>query len=172
MNRGLDLDGVSLLIALGCIELDPDRARTLFKRICRRTDMLKVRRMLCGLLLACVWAGGASAQMAEPAQPVSVKTVQAAGGAVLTDSEGKTLYVFDRDGAGKSNCNDKCAQNWPPLPAQADAKSVGKYTVVTRDDGSRQWAYDGKPLYRWVKDQKPGDATGDGIGGVWHTARP
>jgi predicted lipoprotein with Yx(FWY)xxD motif len=43
--------------------------------------------------------------------------------------------------------------------------------VIVRDDGSRQWAYKGKPLYLWVKDHKPGDTTGDGFRGVWHVAR-
>ncbi|MFY0104123.1 hypothetical protein ABTP95_19980 [Acinetobacter baumannii] len=43
---------------------------------------------------------------------------------------------------------------------------------MTRDDGKGQWAYKGHPLYRWSKDQKPGDTTGDGVIGAWHVARP
>jgi predicted lipoprotein with Yx(FWY)xxD motif len=47
------------------------------------------------------------------------------------------------------------------------------YTIVARDDGSRQWAYKGKPLYTFVKDQKGGDITGDGfLNGAWHLAQP
>lgn len=93
---------------------------------------------------------------------------------VLVGGSGMTLYTFDRDpaGAGKSVCNGPCAQNWPPLAAAADAAGSGDWTVVVRDDGSRQWAYKGKPLYFWTKDQKPGDRTGDGFNGVWHVARP
>ena len=93
---------------------------------------------------------------------------------VLTNSDGMTLYVFDKDaaGAGKSACNGDCATNWPPLMAAAGDKASGDYSIITRDDGSRQWAYKGKPLYRWAKDQKPGDTTGDGVKNVWHTARP
>ena len=93
---------------------------------------------------------------------------------VLTNPDGMTLYVFDKDpaGAGKSGCNGECATNWPPLMAAAGDKASGDYSIVTRDDGSRQWAYKGKPLYRWAKDQKPGDTTGDGVKNVWHTARP
>ena len=93
---------------------------------------------------------------------------------VLTNSAGMTLYVFDKDaaGSGKSACNGDCATNWPPLMAAAGDKASGDYSIITRDDGSRQWAYKGKPLYRWAKDQKPGDTTGDGVKNVWHTARP
>ena len=94
-------------------------------------------------------------------------------GKVLTDGKGMTLYTFDRDAPGKSNCNGQCAQNWPPMTASADAKAAGEWTVVTRDDGAKMWAYKGKPLYTWVRDTKPGDVTGDGFANnVWHVAKP
>jgi predicted lipoprotein with Yx(FWY)xxD motif len=98
--------------------------------------------------------------------------VKAVGG-VLTNTAGMTLYTFDRDEAnsGKSVCNGPCAANWPPLAAAADAKPAGAYTIVTRDDGAKQWAYKGKPLYLWVKDQKPGDTTGQGVNNVWQVAK-
>ena len=87
---------------------------------------------------------------------------------------GMTLYTFARDteGSGKSACNGPCATNWPPLMAPDSAKPMGAYTVVTRDDGKKQWAYKGWPLYYWVKDTKAGDSTGDGVTGVWKIARP
>ena len=87
---------------------------------------------------------------------------------------GMTLYTFDRDaaGSGKSVCNGPCATNWPPLAAGAGAAASGDWTVVTRDDGARQWAYKGKPVYYWVKDAKPGDRTGDGFNNMWRVARP
>lgn len=93
---------------------------------------------------------------------------------VLTDASGMTLYVFDKDVAnsGSSVCNGVCAANWPPLLAEKDAKAMGDYSIVKRDDGKMQWAYKGKPLYLWIKDKKPGDKTGDGINGVWHVAKP
>ena len=92
---------------------------------------------------------------------------------VLTNERGMTLYTFDRDAAGTSNCNGQCATNWPPLMAPADAVSSGRYSVVTRADGTRQWALDGKPLYTWMRDANPGDTTGDGFAnGAWHVARP
>ena len=87
-------------------------------------------------------------------------------GKVLTDSKGMTLYTFDRDAPGKSNCNGQCAQNWPPLLAAADAKPTGEWSVVTRGDGPNMWAYKGKPLYTWVKDTKAGDTTGEGVNNV------
>jgi len=91
---------------------------------------------------------------------------------VLTDSKGMTLYTWDNDKTpGQSSCMGNCLKNWPALMAPADAKPMGDWTVVTRDDGSKQWAYKGKPLYTWVKDAKPGDMTGDNVGGTWHTAR-
>jgi predicted lipoprotein with Yx(FWY)xxD motif len=97
-----------------------------------------------------------------------------AANGVLTNTAGMTLYTFDKDagGSGKSACNGPCAANWPPLMAGADAKASGDYTIVVRDDGGRQWAYKGKPLYLWIKDSKPGDMTGDGFNKVWRVARP
>ena len=94
-------------------------------------------------------------------------------GGVLANSAGMTLYTFDRDtaGSGKSACNGTCAANWPPLPAAGDAKAAGDWSIVTRDDGAKQWAFKGKPLYLWAKDQKPGDKTGDGMNNVWHVVK-
>jgi predicted lipoprotein with Yx(FWY)xxD motif len=90
----------------------------------------------------------------------------------LTNPAGMTLYVFDKDSANKSACNGDCAVKWPPLIAAANEQASGDYSIVNRDDGTRQWAFKGKPLYLWFKDQKPGDTTGDGVNNVWHTARP
>lgn len=91
---------------------------------------------------------------------------------VLVGSNGMTLYTFDKDAAGKSACNGPCAANWPPLFAMDGDMASGDYSIVTRDDGKKQWALKGKPLYYWVKDQKAGDRTGDGFNNVWHVARP
>jgi len=93
---------------------------------------------------------------------------------MLVGSNQMTLYTFDRDvaGSGKSVCNGPCAVNWPPLMAAESDQGRGDYSVITRDDGKRQWALKGKPLYFWIKDSKPGDTTGDGVNGVWRTAKP
>ena len=92
---------------------------------------------------------------------------------ILTGKNGMTLYTFDRDVAasGKSVCNGPCATNWPPLMA-GDAAASGDYSVITRDDGGKQIAYKGKPLYYWIKDTKAGDKTGDGVNNVWHLVKP
>lgn len=91
---------------------------------------------------------------------------------VLVNSAGMTLYTFDKDAGGKSACNDQCAKIWPPVTAAADAKASGDLSIITRDDGSKQWAYKGKPVYLYAKDAKPGDKTGDNFKDVWHAAKP
>ena len=111
----------------------------------------------------------AFALIAVPALAENMAILEKAG--ILTDAKGMTLYTFDNDKDGASACYDACAANWPPLVAAADAKADDEYGLIDRTDGSKQWTYDGKPLYLWVKDQKPGDMTGDGVKGVWHTAK-
>jgi predicted lipoprotein with Yx(FWY)xxD motif len=100
----------------------------------------------------------------------AIKSTDIAGKMVLTDANGMTLYTFDKDTPGVSNCYDDCAAKWPPLFAADDAKDEGEFTVVTRTDGTKMWAHEGWPLYLWVKDTAPGETTGDMVGGVWHTA--
>ncbi|HEV8519636.1 MAG TPA: hypothetical protein VGQ54_13765 [Burkholderiales bacterium] len=122
---------------------------------------MMIRNGIAVLILGLAVSGSAFAQNA-PAK----KT-----GGIMTDNAGKTLYTFDKDAGGKSACNGPCAGNWPPLMAGSDAKASGDWSIITRDDGSKQWAYKGKPLYLWSKDQKPGDMTGDGFNGVWHVVK-
>ena len=92
---------------------------------------------------------------------------------LMTGPNGMTLYTFDKDaiGSGKSVCNGQCATNWPPFMAAATDQPGGDWTIVTRDDGSKQWAWGGQPLYYRAKDQKPGDMTGDGFNKVWRAVR-
>lgn len=111
----------------------------------------------------------ATTALAFAAEPAMV--AETAKGKVYTDAKGMTLYTFDKDEAGKSNCYDNCAKNWPPFMAAADAKAEGKWTLVTRTDGAKMWALDGKPLYTFVKDTKAGDVTGDGVNSIWHLAK-
>ena len=128
-----------------------------------------MRRLLIALAMATLAACSTYEGMMGPAA-APAKTMDG----VLTNSAGMTLYTFDKDatGSGKSVCNGPCATNWPPLMAGADSKASGDYTIITRDDGGKQWAYKGKPLYLWVKDAKPGDKTGDGFNNAWRIARP
>jgi predicted lipoprotein with Yx(FWY)xxD motif len=92
---------------------------------------------------------------------------------MLVNAAGFTLYTFDRDVpmSGKSACNGDCAVKWPPMMAAEGARGGGDYTIVVRDDGRRQWAYKGKPLYTWPEDQDPGDKYGDNYLKVWHIVK-
>jgi predicted lipoprotein with Yx(FWY)xxD motif len=101
------------------------------------------------------------------------RTATTSKGPALTDAKGMSLYTFDKDSDGKSTCNGPCAANWPALKADAGDAAGDNYSIVARDDDSKQWAYKGKPLYTFIKDQKAGDITGDGfLNGVWHLAQP
>ena len=88
---------------------------------------------------------------------------------VLADASGMTVYTFDKDtaGSGKSACNEGCAKMWPPVPVPGDSVAA-PYSTVTRDDGTKQLAYKGKPLYLYAKDAKPGERKGDKAMDVWH----
>lgn len=122
-------------------------------------------------LAAATALGTPLAAHAEDYAGGAIKTMDSASGEILTDAKGMTLYTFDKDAKDTSNCYDDCAMKWPPLMATAAAKADGDFTLVARKDGSMQWAYEGKPLYLWQKDKKPGDVTGDGVGEVWHVAK-
>ena len=139
--------------------------------------MARFRRVFAILFAAAgITVSAGSLGYAQYGSPDTAKpmpdAVKVSSGGLLTDANGLTLYTFDNDADGKSACNGACAQNWPPLPAAADAKATGAFTIVTRDDGSKQWAYNGKPLYHWKNDKAPGDTTGDGVLGKWHIVKP
>lgn len=124
-----------------------------------------VRKSAFTLGLSAIMLGGCAAMANAP--------VKIADG-VLVGTNGMTLYTFDKDPAGsaKSVCNGPCATNWPPLMAAETDQPSGDFTVISRDDGKKQWALKGKPLYFWIKDGKPGDRTGDGFNKLWQVARP
>ena len=90
---------------------------------------------------------------------------------VMASKDGKTLYTFDKDAAGKSNCNGGCAAAWPPFAVANPSLAGGDFSIIKRDDGAAQWAYQGKPLYFFAGDVKAGDVNGDKQGGVWHVIR-
>ena len=129
--------------------------------------MLKQSAAIAAILAMSITGCATAQTLAAPAT-----VAETAKGKTLVDAKGMTLYTFDKDSAGKSACNGPCATNWPPLMSTS-ASGSANWTVVTRDDGSKQWAYMGKPLYTWVKDTKAGDTTGDGVNNnVWHVAHP
>jgi predicted lipoprotein with Yx(FWY)xxD motif len=110
---------------------------------------------------------------ASAARPAAV-LVKTATARVLVNAQARTLYVYTPDKPNKSVCYSKCAVAWPPLlvpkgtrvPA-AISSIKGKFGVAVRTGGAHQLTYDGAPLYLWFKDKKPGDMTGQGVGGVW-----
>jgi predicted lipoprotein with Yx(FWY)xxD motif len=113
----------------------------------------------------------AASQDAAPAATPGVITSQPfPGGVVMADVMGHTLYTSDRDPAGKSACDDACVRDWKPLPAAWMARGAGDWSVIVRDDGTRQWAFQGKPLYTFAGDHKAGDTNGDGRDGQWRAA--
>ncbi len=92
----------------------------------------------------------------------------------MTDFAGKTLYTFDNDTMpGQSSCTGTCATNWPPYTSGAIAQGSlpANITVITRPDGSSQFAWMGKPLYYYAKDTAAGQLLGDGVGGTWHIVK-
>jgi predicted lipoprotein with Yx(FWY)xxD motif len=129
-------------------------------------------------LAACSSAGAASpspaASSSSPAAAAAstVKTAQIGGATVLTSSKGFTLYSFAPDTPTTSKCNGTCAANWPPVKGPVTAVGVtGTFGTIKRSDGSAQATFDGHPLYTFVGDTAPGQATGNGLnaaGGVWH----
>ena len=103
----------------------------------------------------------ADTQDVAPSKPPVVTTRAILGGAVYADAKGMTLYTSDKDTKpGKSACVDACAREWRPMPVAWAADAVGDWSVIQRDDGTRQWAYKGKPLYTFTGDLKPGDTKG------------
>lgn len=96
------------------------------------------------------------------------KMSDTATGKIMTTAGGFTLYTFDKDSAGKSNCDASCLKVWPAYHASAKTKAVAPWTKVKASDGKDMWAYSGKPVYTYIKDKKAGDVEGDGVGGNWH----
>jgi predicted lipoprotein with Yx(FWY)xxD motif len=126
-----------------------------------------------GVVLAPRSAPGATA---EPA----VSTAKTALGRILVDGRGRTLYLFEKDRAGKSACSGRCATFWPPLIASGKPHAVGgaKQSLIgttRRADGRIQVTYDHHPLYLFVKDAKRGQTHGEAVnafGAEWYAVSP
>jgi predicted lipoprotein with Yx(FWY)xxD motif len=125
--------------------------------------MHRTAKFIFSSLLVLSFAGCAGYQSQTPSAMMN--------GGVMVDSAGMTLYTFDKDtpNSGKSVCNGPCAALWPAVPATGNP--AGDFSAITRDDGSKQLAYKGKPVYLFAKDQKPGDKLGDNVKDVWHVIK-
>jgi predicted lipoprotein with Yx(FWY)xxD motif len=119
-------------------------------------------------------AASSSATTAASASGAAIGTGQTSLGTVLVNAEGRTLYHFTKDTATTIACVDKCAVMWPPatVPAGQQPQTggqgiTGTLSVVTRPDGTKQYAINGQPLYTFAADSKAGDTNGQGFGGLW-----
>jgi predicted lipoprotein with Yx(FWY)xxD motif len=103
---------------------------------------------------------------------VTAAKVGEANTVLVTDSFRRTLYVFDPDkGAATPQCNEKCAETWPPLTitaAEAGQLDNARLTTIVRTTGLVQLQFDGRPVYTFNQDRLPGDIKGNGLGNVWH----
>jgi predicted lipoprotein with Yx(FWY)xxD motif len=118
--------------------------------------MLKI--VLAASALTVALSGAAFAQ--SMAMPTGVKMANGA----MADAAGKPLYTYDNDTMkGMSHCEGRCAAAWPPLPAADDAKPVAGWSIISRGDGSKQWAYHDKPLYTFAKDTAGEPGTGETV---------
>jgi predicted lipoprotein with Yx(FWY)xxD motif len=133
--------------------------------------------LLRGGVAALALLAAGSALAAAPAAPASATagdipagiTLQGGrAGTLFADARGRVLYVYDEDKGGQPTCTADCAAAWPALTAPAGAAATGDFTVVDRADGTRQWAWKGKPLYLSAKDQRPGETAGEAPGGKFH----
>ncbi len=114
-----------------------------------------------------------SAQKTQPTPVASNIVMMSKNGKLVTDANGRSLYTYDKDTTGKSNCTGTCATIWPPYLAKGNVSSPMPANLGTtiRSDGSTQYTLNGKPLYYYANDKNPGDTKGDGIGGIWHLAK-
>ena len=147
-----------------------------------------VGALILGLVAAACGGSATSTSSAPASTPVptpspivltATATVGTASQTVLTDTRGFTLYYLTTDKGGTVTCTAACAQNWPPLklPAgvttpQGDKGVTGKLGTVSNPEGGTQVTYNGWPLYTWIKDQKAGDTTGQGVQGKWFVVTP
>jgi predicted lipoprotein with Yx(FWY)xxD motif len=124
-------------------------------------------------------AYGSAAPMVPAKKSTSSATVSLRStslGKILVDSNGMTLYLFEKDTSGMSNCSGSCASVWPPSTASGSVHAgkgvkAAKLTTISRSGGQKQLSYNGHPLYRYAGDSKPGQTKGEGLnqfGAKWY----
>jgi predicted lipoprotein with Yx(FWY)xxD motif len=123
--------------------------------------------------------GGASGEPTDDsAAAITVEVGETGAGPSLVGPDGRTLYIFTQDTEGTSTCVEDCAATWPPFEVEAGSTIeagdgvTGELGIIERDDGTSQATYGGMPLYFFASDSGPGDAAGEGVGGVWFIASP
>jgi predicted lipoprotein with Yx(FWY)xxD motif len=106
----------------------------------------------------------------QEASGATVAVANSKLGDILVDADGRTLYAFTKDQGDQSACSGQCATNWPALTGTATAGTGAQATLLSsamQTDGNSQVTYDGRPLYYFAGDAKPGDINGQGVGNVW-----
>ena len=134
--------------------------------------------------LAGCGGGGSKAAPAPPKTasggPATVGVANVTLGKILVNSQGRTLYLFQKDSGATSACTSACAVNWPPLrasgkPTFGSGVNSSLVATTTRSDGKPQVTYNGHPLYLYSGDAKAGDTNGEGVsafGGLWYAVSP
>jgi predicted lipoprotein with Yx(FWY)xxD motif len=133
--------------------------------------------------LAVAGFGSASAGVGSARKAVTVSTRSVKGlGQILVDSRGRTLYMFVPDKQKKVTCKStSCQAAWPPLKltgAKAVAAGKAKQSLLSSDPdpkGGKVVTYARWPLYTYIGDSKPGQATGQALnlsGGLWYVLSP
>ena len=146
---------------------------------------LRLLTLFCAALVLLMAPGIAAAatpvsaqQSGDNAAGAAVNVGDSSLGQILVDANGMTLYIFDNDEPGKSNCDAACLRRWPPLLADAGTQPVGGSGVsatlgtIQRDDGTTQVTANNMPLYYWFEDKQPGDTLGQAVGDVWWVLAP
>jgi predicted lipoprotein with Yx(FWY)xxD motif len=105
-----------------------------------------------------------------------ISTAKASGvGNVLVNAEGFTLYYLETDAQSQVTCTGGCAETWPPdlVTTVPDAAGLSaQLGTIANPSGGTQLTYDGWPLYTYAGDSAPGQANGQGSGGVWYAMTP
>ena len=169
---------------------DAERKELPVTRTSRASGLLAAMALGTLGLAACGASGGAagsgttaanapvsSASSSSMAPAAALKTAKTSLGAVVVNGAGRTLYEFDKDtkGSGKSACNAGCIGLWPAVTASGTPTVTGvtgTVGTITRDDGTKQVTLNGRPLYTYAGDSKPGDTTGQGYMGIWWVVGP
>ena len=139
-----------------------------------------MRRVMAAAAVAAGLALAAAGTVSAASGPATVKTRHGKLGTFLVGTNGKTLYLFEKDKTKKSRCSGACATAWPPLLTTGKPKAAGKAKAsllgtTKRSDGTTQVTYNGHPVYYFIQDMKAGDTSGegvDGFGAEWYVLSP
>jgi predicted lipoprotein with Yx(FWY)xxD motif len=131
-------------------------------------------------LTATIFVLHPAATHAAPAKGAAVSTTKTSLGRIIATSNGRTLYLFEKDRNGKSACSGQCAAFWPPLitsgkPSVTGGARASLIGTTKRADGRLQVTYNHHPLYTFVKDKKAGQTNGEGVnafGAAWDAISP